>query len=1024
MSTQDREAAWAERLARVVLQPDFQEAVRDELRDGPTGVELVGAGWRARIAALPLVRHDGTQAVRIAFHGSEPAEVHVRVGNAETTLTHEGGRTRSLVFVETDGGTQPVRVESRGAFAEAILDLPRPRRWEIYLIHHTHLDIGYTDPQQIVLEQHMRYLDAALELAAATDDWPEPARFRWNVEATLPLERWLAARPRAARDELIERVREGRIEISALAYNMHTEAYSIDELARSLSFADELRELHGVEVVTAMQSDIPGAVPGLATLLTDAGVRYLSVAHNYAGRSVPYLHGGQALRRPFFWRAAGGERLLVWMTDSPHGAYVEGNLLGLAESSELTEELLPEYLAALAERSYPFSQHEWLGLIPGIAITKRPHAHDLVHLRLQGRMGDNAPPSVHPSEIVRDWNERYAVPSLRLATNREFFAAVEARLADGLDEYDGDWADWWADGIGSAARAVGANRRAQGSVRTAQTLHTLADRLGEDETGWRAEVESTYAALGLFDEHTWGAGNPWSDSVDGPDSGALQWERKVALAHDGQDRAAALVVAGAERLAHTFRAVPNTAGSVLVVNGTGHARTDLVRVFVPDGRLAGDGPFALRSPEGLPVPFQLEAQEHDRFRAAGAWLSFVAHDVPACGWARYDFVDDGDAPAAAIDGGSDILDDGRLRVAVDLDRGTVTSVVDLADGTELVDAASAFGFNAYVYDRYTTAPHFNHLSSRIADGASWLLGQRSLGRNGLLVSRESNAVWDALTVRIDVAGAEYLETTYRLVRELGRLDIVNTLMKQPNDGKESVYFVFPFAGEDARVEWEVTGGVAGDGHAQVPGSAQHMRAIRHWATVATTTARTAWATREAPLVQRGDIHLPYRPFPGTVPPGEMSPATIVSWAMNNMWDTNFPPRQGGETAFRYAVAPGGRAVALDLAAALAQPLVGVMLAGRGHGNDDRQTGSLLELDHPEVELVHLAPSRRGHDVVAFLHSHADEPIDVGVAFDSLRVAAVHVGSFLERDLHLLEAGRRVKLAPGELVTLSLDLEPR
>jgi hypothetical protein len=29
----------------------------------------------------------------------------------------------------------------------------------------THLDIGYTDPQQIVLEQHMRYLDATLELA-------------------------------------------------------------------------------------------------------------------------------------------------------------------------------------------------------------------------------------------------------------------------------------------------------------------------------------------------------------------------------------------------------------------------------------------------------------------------------------------------------------------------------------------------------------------------------------------------------------------------------------------------------------------------------------------------------------------------------------------------------------------------------------------------------------------------------------------------------------------------------------------
>jgi len=123
-----------------------------------------------------------------------------------------------------------------------------------------------------------------------------------------------------------------------------------------------------VPVVTAMQTDVPGAVAALPALLADAGVRYLAVAHNYAGRSVPYLHGGQRLGRPFWWQAPGGRRVLVWYTDSPHGvAYMEGNLVGLAESADVAEELLPEYLAALASQPYPYTPgYAWLGLPEGM----------------------------------------------------------------------------------------------------------------------------------------------------------------------------------------------------------------------------------------------------------------------------------------------------------------------------------------------------------------------------------------------------------------------------------------------------------------------------------------------------------------------------------------------------------------------------------------------------------------------------------------------------------------------------------
>jgi hypothetical protein len=997
-----------------------------ELRDGPTGVELTLPGVVARVAALPLVRRDGMQAVRVALHAERAiTSVRIAIDGTEALVDAGAGRTRTLIFVPATDPARSARVavEAGGGRAEAALELRAPRRWQVHLVHHSHLDIGYTDPQHLVLDHHLQYLDAVLDLAAATDDWPDAARFRWNVETTWPLERWLAVRPRAAREELLRRIREERIEVCALPYSMHTEAYSIDELARTLRFADSLRDEHGVEIVTAMQTDVPGAVPGLATLLAAAGIRYLAVAHNYAGRSVPYLHGGQELRRPFWWRTAAGARVLVWMTDSPHGiAYMEGNLLGLAESADVAEELLPEYLAALAEKPYPYSaRHEWLGLMPGFEVTRRPYAHDLLHLRVQSVIADNAPPSLGPAEVVRAWNDRWAAPELRLATNRDFFALAEARLGEELDEWEGDWTDWWADGIGSAARAVGANRRAQGAVRTAQTLHVLADRLGEDEHGWRAEAERTYEAMGLFDEHTWGAGNPWTDELERFDSGALQWERKLAFGDEAQDRAEALFGSGAERIAHVFATPTGAAASVLVVNGAGHPRADLVRVFVPASRVGNQWSLALVDPDGERVPFVVEPQPHARFRPDGRWLSFLARDVPSCGWARYDLVP-GEGPEEVRRGGEAVLENDVLRCELDVEQGVVASLVELAAGRELVDETGAFGFNGYVYDRYTTAPRFNHLTGRVPEAGRWLLGSRSLAGYGAVVDRTSSPVAEQLTVRLVADGCAFLESSYRLVHGVGRLDVANRLQKLPTDEKESVYFTFPFAFDAARVEWEITGGVAGAGQPRVPGSAPHMRAIRHWALLTDAEGAAAWASLEAPLVQLGNIHLPYRPFPPTVPEAEIGEAAVVSWAMNNLWDTNFPSAQGGETVFRYAVAPAaGRADAVALAGALASPPAALTLAGRS-GADSRTRGSLLALDRPDVELVHLAPSRRGYDLVAFLHSQADEPVEVEVAFGDLPVARTFVGTFLERELR--ETGPRLRIDPGGLVSLSIELEGR
>ncbi|HRA47164.1 MAG TPA: hypothetical protein PK819_03745, partial [Thermomicrobiales bacterium] len=244
-----------------------------------------------------------------------------------------------------------------GATTTTTIDLLPQRKFTVHLIHHSHFDYGYTDPQAMVLEHQLRYIDAALDLITATDHFAPADQFRWNVEVTFPLRHWLANRPQALQEEFFTRVREGRIEINGLPFSMHTEVYSIDELAWGMQFTDELRNAYGVEIVSAIQSDVPGATLGLLNLLTSSDIKYFSVAHNYAGRSIPHLLDGQDLTKPFWWQGADGKRVLVWMSDTPHGvAYMDGVIVGTSIGTETTRQFLPEYLANLANLPYPYGK--------------------------------------------------------------------------------------------------------------------------------------------------------------------------------------------------------------------------------------------------------------------------------------------------------------------------------------------------------------------------------------------------------------------------------------------------------------------------------------------------------------------------------------------------------------------------------------------------------------------------------------------------------------------------------------------
>lgn len=1018
-------------------QPPAKHGIRDALVTASLSPALQTDEFTISVAALPLFRTGDAgldQVVRVAVEPASAQVDRIALHGPSGLVVESRGAADLLVPEVTEPQTWRLSATVAGVERAGEVTLLPQRKFTVHLVHHSHLDIGYTDPQGIVLRNHLEYLDAAVELGRQHRESDPNTRFSWTVESNFPVRAWLEQRPATVVDEFCRLAVEDVIEVTAMPFNLHTEAASMEELARLLRTAVTLRRRYGIPVRSAMHTDVPGATVGWVDALYEAGIRYLSAAHNWAGRSVPYLVGGDALTRPFWWRTPAGARLLTWFTDSPHGlAYMEGNLLGLADSYEDAVDRLPLYLHALANRPIPYTDAIFglAGIPDDLEARKAPYPYDLLHLRVQGAHSDNACPSVRPAEIAREWNERWAYPELVTSTNTGFFTRAERLLGDRLAEFTGDWGDWWADGLGSGARPTGYNRRTQSLARTAETVHLLADLEAGERASVRQRLDSIYDHVGLFDEHTWGAANPWHDHETGPGSGALQWARKAEFAHRAHDDARDLLHAGLRRLGATHRAAQDALASVLVYNTTGQVRTDIVTAFLPESitRAIGSALVAVDGRKQEEVPTRVASEQPRRASPRGRVIEFIAREVPPLGWVRFDVVATTEQPEIAT-----LIPPVRVRneffeVAYDLEEAVISSIVDRQNGRELVNAEALPGFNEYIYDSYGTAAHVNHLSSRIEARDLSLLTSRAVARNAVVLRAESDAVGQVLEIEAHPPGVDWLRTTVTLPAGVPRIDITNRIAKRPSTTKESIYFAFPFTGSSRPAGYELTGSVEGHDVPQLPGAPQHMRAIRHWVGLHDDGYTTAWATLEAPLVQFGTIHLPYQPFPSTIALEHPEPGTIYSWAVNNIWDTNFPAQQQGEMTFRYAVSgsvtDGPRVHGRATAAGLTDPLVAAVATARGGARTAPASGSLLAIDRADVVVTSMGrPLDGSPGVVVRLRSLAPTDVETTLTLDALAVSTAHLAGLLEEDPRTVAIGDgRVTVPIPAGATRSLLLRP-
>jgi hypothetical protein len=534
-----------------------------------------------------------------------------------------------------------VRVDGQVRLDTTVRLAPVARR-DVFLLPHSHNDVGYSDHQVEVERKQCRNLLEAADLIERTRGYPDEARYRWNVEILWPVEACLRGFAPADRERVLTAMREGRIGLNALVAGVLSGLATPPQMARYLDDARRLRDSLQLPIHAAQISDIPGQAWGMVSALSQSGIRWFALGPN------PFDRIGYTLStwgdRPAWWLSPSEQdSVLLWVAGASYAAF------HMAPMRIQGEKVLYNLMRRLDAQGYPYQQ------------VQLPYTVD----------GDNGPNDASLPDYVRDWNARYVSPRLVIATHAELFRAFEPRYGRQLPRVRGDFTGYWDDGVASTALETRLARNASDRLAQAEALWTARAELGPYPV---AAFDSAWRQVAMWDEHTWGA----AASIETPDAPNViaQWRYKQLFALRADTLSRTLL---AQALGGTGAPV---AGSFEVRNASSWVRTDLVPV---PAALSGAGDRVLDA-RGRVVPSQ---------RLSTGELAVLARDVPALGAARFRIMRGAAAPGgrARVQGWT--LTSGALSLALDSVTGAVTSLV--SGGRELVDRTHRRGLAEYLY---------------------------------------------------------------------------------------------------------------------------------------------------------------------------------------------------------------------------------------------------------------------------------------------------------------------------------------
>ena len=911
--------------------------------------------------------------------------------SADLTSKRSFGEERlPLAVPDFSPGTKAEALVTLGNNSQRIpLTLTPAKKWKLSIVSHEHIDVGYTDYQAKVSEIQSRVLDEAMDMIRAHPD------YRYSVDGYWVIQEFLAGRNAEDRQRLLQLVREHKILVPAQYANLLTEFPAVETLIRSLYPSYKFDRKNGGNFDYANITDVPSQSWSYASVLAAAGLKYFASGSNPDRGPIVMLSDLEA-RSPYWWEGPDGGKVLMWYSNS-YGHV--GTAFGMPPEVKTGRELLPGFLQTYSSPEYKADT-----------------------VMLFGAQWENSDLFPQQATLVEDWNKVYAYPKLAYSDFASALHEIAGQLGDSIPVIKGDGGPYWEDGIYSDTQNAILARAAEQRAPSAEKLSTLSSLVHPYVQTERAAVNRIWRNLLLFDEHTWGA---WQ-SISSPESEETVRQQTVKDAFATQAEQDVDYVM--ERsMAALSDYINDPKGTMVVFNPLNWQRNGLVEVELQKGSDLVD------LVSGNAVPYQvvsdLPAFPTGPGQPAFQRIRFVAEGVPAMGYKCYSIRHEAvkPVPAAPVKAGT-TLENKYYRIVLDVQSGAVKSIFDKELNKELVNSASPYQFDEYLYVTGGDQPRRNRL---IFGDAKLPAPELTIhgAHEGRLLSIERTPFGTAAHLESSNTNTPKVQTDILLFDSEKKIEFLNHVQKKKVYTKEAVYFVFPFAADNPPIRYDLQNGYVDPTRDLLPGAAREWFSLQHWAAVQLGEVTAALIPKDAELFTMGDIVRGKWPM-------ELDPhrGTIFSYVMNNYWHTNYVAGQGGDFTFRYVIT-SGRNLEPGQLSRLGWEEMTPLETNEIIQNDkevspprplDKGQESFLQVNQPNVVLVNWKMAEDGHGTVLRFLELAGESNQVEVQIPILQIQAAWMCNAMEENQQPLSTAAHaltLSVKPFQIVTVRVEGVP-
>jgi alpha-mannosidase len=862
-----------------------------------------------------------------------------------------------------------------------LVKLEAQKKWTVLVVPHEHLDVGFTDYRAKVAELQSQSIDGVLDLL------PEHPQFRWTMDGSWVAQQYLAARSPERSEAFLAVVRAGKIVVPPQYANLHTGVASLEGLARSLYYSEGLKRAYNLPLGAANITDVPSYSWSYASVLHDAGIRYLAAGSN-SWRAPIMLLGRWNEKSPFYWEGPDGGRVLMWYSR----AYLQlASMFGVPPSVEAVRDALPVFLQAYERPQYRGSS-----------------------VIIFGSQLENTALDRGQVTLPTEWAKLYTYPRLEFSTFGSAMQRIEHEFNGEIPVYRGDFGPYWEDGFTSDARATAEHRANQQRLLNAEVMSTIPSLLNPALRPDDGLLKGAWQNTTLFDEHTWSAVSATS-TPEGDENLRQEREKRMQAKRAGDDIEYSVERSQAQM--ESFLAPKSD--SIFIFNALAWPRGGWLEADLPEGKEILDPrtgksvpQYALRVEKGTPLPGFGGRTMRVRYRVDG---------VPAVGYKLLPIVD---APMhvqpteTAVLAGN-VIENSYYRITLDEASGAIRSIWDKEVGRELVDGQSSYRFGEYLY---VTGADDMPNNSLYRYGATLPLPTLAVhpAASGRIVGIKRLPGLMQAILQSSAPNTPSIETTITLPDDTKRIEIAIALTKERTLRREAAYIAFPFAAEKPQFAYDTQNGWVNPERDELAGGSREWYAVQHWAAVESKRGSAAIISVDAPMATFGDIVR--GAWPTAFAP---KTATIFSWLMSNYWSTNFIAQQGGDFTFRYIItsAPTFDAAALTrLGWETMTPLESDQVPASLIKHGENEAG-LLTLDNENVALSTWKRAEDGNGAILRLLEIAGKDETVHVRSQHLRVVSAEKCSIVEEcseKLPVTDDGISLALHPYEILTIRMQ----